>query len=99
MSEYESSAQIKILREDQCSVAIYRNQVDSRVYYDIVISRLVLVRKPDGSKAREWRRGANLKPGDLPKIGRLLEEARQFLDSGEAETCSSSNLDLSAIVP
>jgi hypothetical protein len=70
---------VSIFREDYVSVTVYRNTVDAAVYYDIVVSRLIWQRGPDGSKRREWKRGANFKPDDLPKIRRLLEQAEELL--------------------
>ena len=68
MPSVKRSEQIKILREDHVSISIYRNTIDEKVYYDIVPCRLIYIRQSDGSRKRVWKRGANFKPEDIPKL-------------------------------
>lgn len=84
MPTIERTEQIKILREDYVSVSIYRNTVGCKVYYDVVPSRLISVKRPDGTKRRQWSRSANYKPIDLPVLIRLLAQAVRLLDDFDA---------------
>ena len=64
-------------KEGYVSVSVYLNVTTmGRRYYDTVIHRKI---KNSGSGDLDWRRGANLKPRDLPILIRLLKEAEEFL--------------------
>ena len=95
MPKVRRSEQIKIFREDYVSVSIYRNTYDAKVYYDIVPNRLIWVRQDDGSKKREWKRGANFKPADLFALVRLLMQALELLSDLDAlDQISADTLEL-----
>ena len=53
---------------------VYLNQHNGSSYYDIVLFRKI--RTPAGTK---YKRGANLKPTDLPAAIRLYQEAEKYL--------------------
>lgn len=95
MPSVRRSEQIKILREDYVSISIYRNVVDDKTYYDIVPARLIYVRQEDGSKKRVWKRGANFKPDDIPRLIRLLLQAAELLSNLDVmDTIKADTLDL-----
>lgn len=69
------SRMVRMYKEGYISVAIYKNVYEKKTYFDIVIYRKI--RLPDGSN--DFKRGANLKPEDLPILADLLDEANDYL--------------------
>ena len=67
---------VRLLREGYISLCIYKNQYEKRVYFDVVIYRKI---KTNGKV--EYKRGANLKPSDLPALQTLLKDAQEYLDT------------------
>lgn len=67
-----SSIRERSYGKGQILVAVYRNEIDSRVYYDTVIYRRI-------RQGGEFRRGTNLKPHDLPLLVELLSQAGEYL--------------------
>ena len=57
-------------------VATYLNETPGGSYYDVVIYRKIRV---DGKML--YRRGANLKPDDLPLVISLLQQAAEYIES------------------
>jgi hypothetical protein len=65
------SRRVRFYREQSVSVSVYLNvHEDGRKFYDTVVHRKV---------REEWKRGANLKPEDLPALMNLLQEAQDYL--------------------
>lgn len=70
------STRVRLYKEGYLSVCVYKNvTLRDDVYYDIVFFR----KTKNGTGKQEFKRGANLKPGDLPILRRLLAEAEEFL--------------------
>jgi len=65
---------VRMFREGFISVAIYKNVFEKRTFFDIVIYRKIRV--GDGY---DYRRGANLKPADIPALIILLREVDDHL--------------------
>ena len=86
MTTKNYSRRLRMYKDGYLSVCVYLNVLGSEKFYDIVIYRKI---RSNGSS--EYKRGANLKPSDLPVLQRLLAEAQQFLSAQlEAEPCSAS---------
>ena len=78
MERRRYSKRVRSYKEGYISVSIYLNVTDERRHYDTVIFR-----KIKSGRGFEWKRGTNYKPGDLPVIVRLLNEAHEFLKTVE----------------
>lgn len=74
-SQTQFSRLIKTLSQGYISISIYLNVIQGHDYYDVVIHRRV---KQKGGE-QIWKRGANLKPTDIPDILELLEEVKTYL--------------------
>jgi len=57
-------------------VAVYQNEDGGKVYLDIVIYR-----KVGNGGQLEFKRGANLKPQDLPVLVSLLGKAQEYIET------------------
>jgi hypothetical protein len=68
---------IKTLSQGYLSVSVYLNVVGGHDYYDVVIHRRVKARGGE----QVWKRGANLKPTDLPDLLELLGEVQTYLSA------------------
>lgn len=55
-------------------VTVYENTYESKTYLDTVIYRLV-----GRGPSAEWRRGANMKPRDLPVLVSLIQRAIAYI--------------------
>lgn len=66
----------RMFREGFVSVVIYKNKYANACFFDIVIYRKI---KQNGKP--DWKRGANLKPSDIPDTIKLLKEADIYLKS------------------
>jgi len=67
---------IRMYKDGYLSVCVYLNvRSDGTKFYDTVIYRKI---KGNNGKP-EYKRGANLKPTDLPVLSRLIQEADTFL--------------------
>lgn len=69
-----------MFREGFISICVYKNVYEHRTFYDTVIYRKI---KLNGGY--DYKRGANLKPTDLPVLLKLLVEVQDFLDAINSE--------------
>ena len=68
---------VRLFREGYISIAIYKNAYEQgKIFYDIVVYRKI---RMNGST--KYKRGANLKPQDLPHLQNLLRDAQDYVDS------------------
>lgn len=66
----------RMFREGFLSICVYKNVYEKRTFYDVVIYR-----KIKSNEGYDYKRGANLKPSDLPVLSKLLDEVHDFLSS------------------
>lgn len=71
---------VRMFREGFISVAVYKNVFEKRTFYDIVIYRKIRV-----GSGYDYRRGANLKPADIPALIILLNEVNDCLRALDQE--------------
>jgi hypothetical protein len=67
---------VRMFKEGYISVCIYKNVYDRKTFYDTVICRKI---KQTSNGAPVYKRGANLKPSDIPHLLTLLPEVMDFL--------------------
>lgn len=83
---------LRVFREGYISVVVYKNCHEYRTFFDTVIFRKIKVKcngKRDLHNGSMYKRGANLKPEDLPIVIRLLIEAAEFIKVIEKEETSA----------
>jgi hypothetical protein len=69
----------RMFREGYLSVCVYKNVYEHKTFYDVVIYRKIRIANGE----YDYRRGANLKPSDLPVLQQLLKEVSDFLETLE----------------
>jgi len=67
---------MRMFREEFVSVCVYKTVHEHMTFYDTVIFRKV---KSNGEL--KFKRGANFKPEDIPRLIELLKEVDQYLNS------------------
>lgn len=72
---------VRMFREDYLSVCVYKNVHERRTFYDVVIFRKIKV----NGGGYDYKRGANLKPVDVPVLAKLLVEVQDFLGTLDIE--------------
>ena len=71
-----------MFREGYLSVCVYKNVYETRTFYDIVVYRKIKT-----AQGYDYKRGANLKPTDIPVLCKLLADVQDFLAAANpAET-------------
>lgn len=65
---------VRMFREGFISICVYKNVYEHKTFYDVVIYRKIKV-----NGGYDYKRGANLKPSDLPDLAKLLAEVQDFL--------------------
>lgn len=70
----------RMFREGYLSVCVYKNVYERRTFFDIVIYRKIKL-----TEGYNYKRGANLKPTDLPVLEKLLGEVQDFLAATNSE--------------
>lgn len=68
--EKRYSRRLVLYKDGYVSLCIYKNVYQRKTFYDIVLAR-----KVNG----QYRRGANFKPVDLPKLKLLIDAAEEYL--------------------
>lgn len=92
--------QIKIIRQGDCSVSIYKHTVDGRKFYDLVFARLIKKSRRKGNPESYWHRGANFKPEDIPILIELMFKANDILAKREGlDSLTSADLNLFELLP
>lgn len=81
LGDKKYSRRVRHYREGYMSVSVYKNVFEFGEIFDIVIHRKI--RGEDGKNI--YKRGANLKPTDLPILCKLLDEARRYVEAEIAE--------------
>jgi hypothetical protein len=72
---------VRMFREGYVSVCIYQNVFEKQAFHDVVIFRKI---KMNGYS--DYKRGANLKPSDIPDLLILLKEVEDYFKSIDANT-------------
>jgi hypothetical protein len=68
------SRMVRMFREGFLSVTVYKTAYERATFHDVVIYRKVRVRGGNF----DYRRGANLKPSDIPVLQKLLVEVNDY---------------------
>lgn len=69
---------LKTSNQGYVSVSVYLDHRAGRTFYDIVIYRKV---RDKTTGASTWKRGANLKPTDIPSLVYVLQEIQAYLEA------------------